>query len=97
MRHMRAQGLYTGGLAPYGFALTDSGALVPVESRASDDQEGPRAPRRGRNSLARIAKVLAREGMVARNGKPFWPQQIRNMIQGDDEATEPSEAEAAAE
>jgi DNA invertase Pin-like site-specific DNA recombinase len=78
MRHMRERGEYTGGRAPWGHTLADDGTLVanPAEVAVVDRAKALRATGL---PLAKVASHLADEGMFARNGRPFFAQQILNM------------------
>jgi DNA invertase Pin-like site-specific DNA recombinase len=85
MRHMQARGEYIGGHAPYGYRLTDGGALETV---AEEQATVARAREIAANglSLAKISGALANEGRLARNARPFWPAQIANMLRSAQQA-----------
>lgn len=78
MKHLRATGRYTGGLAPYGYASVD-GALrvIPEEMRIIQliqtlGAEG--------ESLRSISRRLFELGLTSRAGKAFHPAQIARML-----------------
>lgn len=79
MQHMQARGEYIGGRAPYGFALTDDGALVEVAAEQRTLADARALAARGM-SLRAIAADLASRGLVARNGKPFAAVQVARML-----------------
>ena len=79
MQHMRSEGKYTGGKAPYGYALSSSGALVPDE-REAVIRERVKALRERGLSYRAIVSTLAEQGIVARSGKPFAPSAIAAMV-----------------
>lgn len=78
MRHMKAQGEYTGGNAPYGFTLKD-GALVPDDFEQKVITQA-RELRASGLALAKVAAALDQRGIQARNGQPFAAQQISRMM-----------------
>lgn len=81
MQHMRAAGEYTGGRVPYGFALLERGRLERAEGeQATIARARARELRDAGLSLAKVARTLADEGMLARNGRAFFPQQVANMV-----------------
>ena len=76
----REQGLFTGGLPPYGFALGDDGeqlVQVATEQRAA---VRARALRQRGLSLRDVARQLEEEGLFTRNGRRFAPTQVNRMI-----------------
>lgn len=78
MRHMRSEGRYTGGAAPYGYAL-DGDVLVEF----SDEQDVIAEARRLRDrglSLRAVASTLAARGRCARSGRAFTPSAIASMV-----------------
>jgi len=80
MRHLAEQGRYTGGAAPYGWALADdSETLVQVEAEQAVIAEA-RTLRSGGASLRAVASRLAERGMVARNGRAFDAKQVARMV-----------------
>jgi site-specific DNA recombinase len=82
MQHMRASGEYTGGRVPYGWTLIDGGKLEPVEDERATVARA-RELRATGLSLASVARALAAEGRLARNGREFFPMQISNMLDDD--------------
>ena len=82
MQHKASQGEYTGGAAPYGYALAADGVtLAEVESEQAVIADA-RAYRATGLSLRKIAEELGRKGLRARNGRPFAPVQILRMVGG---------------
>jgi site-specific DNA recombinase len=86
MRHLAQQGRYTGGAAPYGYALAADGeTLVPM----ADEQAviaRARQLRAAGASLRTVAASLAEEGKVSRSGRPFDAKSISNMVDAAREA-----------
>lgn len=79
MQHMRAQHAYTGGRAPYGWALTDAGDLVENEAEQRVITEA-RELRASGLTLRAVAQQLAARGYRPRTGKTWHASQIRNMV-----------------
>ena len=84
IRHMRSEGLYTGGEAPYGYQIAEAGAddrshlaEVPEEQEVISTA---RALRAAGLSLRKIAREIDRRGFVARNGHRFGAEQVRRMV-----------------
>jgi len=77
MQHMKAQGQYTGGQAPYGFRL-EAGSLVKdqAEQRVL---ELVRKYRRQGLTLRTIANVLAEQGIRSRANRPFHFQAVARL------------------
>jgi site-specific DNA recombinase len=71
------------GAVPYGYTVDRTGKLHehPAEQRTICWARDLHA--RGQ-SLRAITRILANEGMVSRNGRPFHPQQIKAMLEGDE-------------
>ncbi len=82
MQHKASQGEYIGGAAPYGYVLAADGVtLVEVESEQAAIAEA-RALRATGLSLRKVGEELDRQGLRARNGRPFAPVQILRMVGG---------------
>lgn len=79
MQHMRAEGRYTGGVAPYGFVL-DGDALVEVADEQTVIAEA-RELRAAGMSLRAVAATLAERGRVSRAGKAFAASAIAAMTE----------------
>jgi DNA invertase Pin-like site-specific DNA recombinase len=78
MAHKAASGEYTGGEAPYGYAVED-GRLVALEAEQAVIAEA-RALREGGLSLRAVAAELDRAGLRARTGKAFAASQIARLV-----------------
>jgi hypothetical protein len=77
-----SQGEYTGGAAPYGYALAVDGvALVEVATEQAVIAEA-RAFRGAGLSLRKVAEGLDRKGLRTRNGRTFAPAQVARMVAG---------------
>ncbi len=78
MRHLRATGRYTGGLAPYGYRSVD-GVLqaVPEEMRIIQLIQALGAEG---GSLRSISRHLLEQGLTSRAGKAFHPAQVARIL-----------------
>jgi DNA invertase Pin-like site-specific DNA recombinase len=82
MQHKASQGEYTGGAAPYGYALAADGvALVEAAAEQAVIAEA-RALRATGASLRKVAEELGHKGLRARNGRPFAAVQVARMVAG---------------
>ena len=81
MRHLRDEGRYTGGAAPYGYALGGDGETLVAVPEEQAVIARARALRAAGASLRAVSASLAEAGMVARSGRPFDPKAIANMIE----------------
>lgn len=80
MQHKASKGEFTGGHAPYGFALAADGVvLVEVEAEQAVLAEA-RALRSSGLSLRATAAELARRGFIARTGRAFGAEMIKRMV-----------------
>ena len=80
MQHKASQGEYTGGAAPYGYALADDGvALVAVTAEQAVITEA-RALRAAGMSLRAVAEQLDGKALRARNGRRFAASQVSRMV-----------------
>jgi site-specific DNA recombinase len=78
MRHMAAQGQYTGGPPPYGYTLEGGQLLTQLTEQAVLGEA--RRLRRDGLSLRAIARQLTELGHTSRAGKPFGAEQVRWMV-----------------
>lgn len=79
MQHMRAEGAYTGGAVPYGWALAEAGSLRSVESEQAVIRTAHELRSKGL-SLRAVGAKLAQAGLRTRRGRKFDAQQIRRML-----------------
>lgn len=79
MQHMAANGEYTGGPVPYGYAVGPDGKLQEV---AAEQQAVAAAKdlRRAGLSLRDVSAALAARGYRARTGRAFAPAQVLRMV-----------------
>lgn len=94
---LREQGRRYSGTIPYGFAAEADGRLVAVATEQATIRRA--VDLRGEGlSLRAVAAMLAQEGLVARNGKPFSAKVLADVVtrrpMGDSEAR-PASAVAA--
>jgi site-specific DNA recombinase len=80
MRHLAEQGRYTGGAAPYGYALSVDGQTLVAVAEEQAVIARARELRAAGASLRAIAATLAEVGMLSRRGRPFDPKSIANMV-----------------
>ena len=80
MRHLRDEGRYTGGAAPYGYALANDGATLVALPNEQAVIARARAFRAAGASLRAISASLAEAGRLARSGRPFDAKAIANML-----------------
>jgi DNA invertase Pin-like site-specific DNA recombinase len=81
MRHMRAEGRFIGGSAPFGYALAANGeTLVEVAGEQAVIIEA-RELRRAGLSLRKVATELDRRGFRARTGRVFDAKQVQRMTE----------------
>lgn len=88
LRHLKAQGRYTGGWVPYGFSLGENKQLI----RIPEEQEVLALARRLRDaghSLRAISSHLAERGLKPRTGSAFGPSQVARMVRQDSDRTLP--------
>ena len=78
MRHMRREGRYTGGAAPYGFTLAE-GKLAPVPHEQAVIARA-RELRAAGCTFASVAVQLAEDGHRSRTGAPFAPMQVARLV-----------------
>jgi DNA invertase Pin-like site-specific DNA recombinase len=78
MAHKAACGEYTGGEAPFGYAVAE-GRLVTIDHEQAIIGEARRLRAMGR-SLRAVAAELDRAGLRARNGKTFAAAQVARMV-----------------
>lgn len=79
MQHMRAEGAYTGGRAPFGSRVGEGGKVEPEPAEQATIQEARELRLKGL-SYRSIGALLAERGRRARSGKPFGPSQIAGMV-----------------
>lgn len=90
MKHLRANGRYTGGHEPYGFRFVE-GALETVPQEAAVISDVQRLRSEG-VSLRGICKKLTEQGTKARTGKPFQAVQVARMLRTPIQAREGNHA-----
>lgn len=81
----KAKGGHIGGKTPYGFKVVGTGRearleLVPEEQKVVAAvrellADRPYLP------VSHTARELTEKGLTARNGKPFWPQQVSRIME----------------
>jgi DNA invertase Pin-like site-specific DNA recombinase len=81
MRHKKSRGEFIGGTAaPFGYALADDGETIRPNKREQAVIRVARELRASGLSLRKVADRLRRDGMKARNGRPFAAAQIARML-----------------
>jgi DNA invertase Pin-like site-specific DNA recombinase len=79
MRHKASQGEYTGGHAPYGYAVGADGVNLVEVAEEQQVLAIARSARASGLSLRAIAQHLKREGFTTRTGRAFQAVQILRM------------------
>jgi DNA invertase Pin-like site-specific DNA recombinase len=79
MQHMAACGEFTGGEAPYGYAIGADGKLAEIAEEQAVIREARRIRSAGL-SLRATARELDAAGLRSRSGRAFAATQIRRMI-----------------
>ncbi len=79
MAHKAACGEYTGGEAPFGYAVDAAGKLVALDLEQGIIRRARELREMGR-SLRAIAAELDRAGYRARNGKVFAAAQVARLV-----------------
>lgn len=80
MQHKKSKGEYTGGCVPYGFDLHADGVRLVRNETEQETLEKMKTLRSSEYSYRKISKILVRQGRLARTGKPFNPNSIRQMV-----------------
>ena len=79
MQHMRNEGRYTGGRAPYGYRVENKRLTVDEKEQAVLRRVRELVNQDGL-SLRATAKAIHAEGFTSRTGKEFAAKQIRQML-----------------
>lgn len=79
MAHMKAEGAYTGGRAPYGWKADENGKLHPVKVEQEAISLAKRLHADG-NSLRRVGALLSEAGYCPRNGSVWHGSSIRIVL-----------------
>jgi DNA invertase Pin-like site-specific DNA recombinase len=79
MAHMKAEGAYTGGRAPYGWQADENGKLHPVKAEQEAISLAKRLHANG-NSLRRVGALLSEAGYCPRNGSVWHGSSIRIVL-----------------
>jgi site-specific DNA recombinase len=80
MQHKAAQGEFTGGRAPYGYAVADDGVRLVEAPAEQEVLAEARTLRAAGLTLRAVAMELDRLGMHTRNGKAFAAVQVARMV-----------------
>lgn len=94
MQKKKAQGLYTGGRAPFGFKLGDDGETLVPNPAEVEIILCAQELRRDGHSLRGISAELAERGMLTRNGLPFRHNTIPALLAAEPESMSFRELEA---
>ena len=84
-RAKRDRGGHVGGFVPFGFSKSGTGSrsiLVPNEVERDHAVSARRHHAAGRLSYGRIAKLMARDGQLGRDGQPYNRMAIYRMVNG---------------
>jgi site-specific DNA recombinase len=80
MAHKRAQGEYTGGRVPYGWALDDDGVRLVADAGEQSVIRATLELRDSGLSLRKIGAALEARGFLPRNGRGWHAQQIKQTL-----------------
>ncbi len=80
MAHKRARGEYTGGRVPYGFRLADDGATLVSHAEEQEVIRCALELRESGLSLRKVASQLEARGFLARGGRKWHPQKVKNLL-----------------
>lgn len=80
MAHKAAAGEYTGGLAPYGFALAADGVRLVANAAEQAVLSQVRELRDSGLSMRAVAVELGKRGVLSRTGKALGLTQIARMV-----------------
>jgi len=81
LQHKKAQGEYTGGRAPYGWAVAECGQqLVPVDSEQHTAQLALHLHSQG-HSLRAVGRQLLDAGYAPRSGRGWHASSVRVVLQ----------------
>ena len=80
----KAKGGHIGGKTPYGYKVIGSGREARLEPAAEEQTVIATVKKllddRPYLSVHYTARLLADEGLTARNGKPFYPMQVLRIM-----------------
>lgn len=93
---MRSQGVFQGGAVPFGYSVNADATLTPIPEEQATIARAHELKAQGL-VLRAIAARLASEGRLARNGKPFYAQQVANMLKGFEPVQDASPPKAASD
>ena len=79
MQHMKAQGRRVGSI-PHGYRLAADGEHIEPDSHERDVLRQVATLRAEGMTLREISAELARLGVFNREGRPFNPNSVRNMV-----------------
>ena len=86
MARMKAAGLYTGGVVPYGYRVAADGCLVAEPSEGAMLEAARELHRRGL-SLRAIARALAKLGHLPRGGDAWSAATVSRLVRSKDEVS----------
>lgn len=80
MQHMKAEGAYTGGRAPFGWQAGDDGVLVPHQQEQQAAQLARTLAGEG-HSLREVGRLLLGAGYAPRSGGTWHASSVRVVLQ----------------
>jgi len=81
MAHLKAEGRFTGGQAPYGCRLAADGKSLDVEPAEAAVMAEARELRAAGLTLRAVGAELDRRGFVSRSGRPWQAVQVARMLE----------------
>lgn len=80
MAHLKAEGKYTGGHAPYGWKLSENGKALEVEPDEQSIIIEAKALKAQGLSLRKIGESLTAKGLMPRTGKSWNPKMVQGLL-----------------
>ncbi|MBI5535580.1 MAG: recombinase family protein [Deltaproteobacteria bacterium] len=80
MQHMRSEGQFTGGRAPYGHRVSEDGSTLEADEAEQAVITTVREAKERGLSIRDIVRELAAVGIVGRTGKPLAITQVGNIL-----------------
>lgn len=83
LRHKRAMGEYTGGDAPYGWRVAEDGSRLEAHDGEQEVIRCALELSRAGLSLRKLGAELEARGFLARGGRRWHPQSVKNLLSAE--------------
>lgn len=80
LQYKKSKGEYTGGTVPFGYQLAENGVSLLRNEAEQKIIEKAKSLRNWEYSFRKISKILAKQGHLSRNNKPFSARSIMLMV-----------------